>query len=111
MIKGITVNLVQLTEVGRDDFNAPIYSETVVPVDDVLVAPSTTDDITSGSELFGKKAVYTIAIPKGDSHVWEDQIVEFFGSRWHVFGYPQEGIEANIPLRWNAKWMVERYGG
>jgi hypothetical protein len=60
--------------------------------------------------LTGKKAVYTIAIPKGDEHVWEDNKVEFFGETWKVIGLPQQGIEHNIPLEWNQKWMVERYG-
>ena len=60
--------------------------------------------------MTGKKAVYNIAIPKGDDHTWEDNRVEFFGESWRVIGFPQQGIEENIPLDWNQKWMVERYG-
>ena len=109
-IRGITVILLDKAQTGTDPFGAPVYSETEIPVDNVLVAPSTVDDITSTEQLYGKKAVYTLAVPKGDAHTWQDRKVRFFGETWHVIGYPQEGIEENIPLGWNAKWTVERYG-
>lgn len=110
-IKGITVTLINKVETGRDPFNAPVYSEVRTPVDNVLVAPvNRSEHIESMERLFAKRAVYDIAIPKGDTHVWQDQVVEFFGERWRVFGFPQTGIEANIPLDWNTKWTVERYG-
>ena len=110
MIKGITVKLIEQVEVGRDRFNNPVYTESETDVENVLVAPASSDDITDSTTLYGKKAIYTLAIPKNDQHVWEDQKVRFFGETWHVFGYATEGIEANIPLCWNKKVMVERYG-
>lgn len=110
MIEGITVILYEKIEKGRDAFNAPIYEEVAEPVDNVLVCPSTTDDIVTSQDLYGKKAVYTMAIPKGDNHNWIDATVEFFGRKWQTFGFPLEGIEENIPLDWNKKVMVEAYG-
>lgn len=110
MIKGITVTLYERKETGKDDFNHPVYEETPVEVGNVLVAPASTDEILETFNLTGKKAVYNIAIPKGDNHEWQDNRVDFFGSRWRVVGFPQRGIEANIPLEWNEKWMVEKYG-
>lgn len=109
MIKGITVNLINQIEKGTDPFGNPIYKETTTAVDDVLVSPVSTDDITESLNLYGKKAVYNLAIPKGDDHIWEDQIVEFFGERWRVFGKAIQGIDENIPLRWNMKVKVEHY--
>lgn len=109
MINGITITLINLVEIGKDGFNSPIYDEVTIQVDDVLVAPSTTDDVTDSTNLYGKKAVYTIAIPKDDTNIWENQIIEFFGERWKVFSLPMTGIESNIPLRWNTKYYVERY--
>lgn len=109
MIKGITVKLYEKTEVGRDEFNHPFYKETPVEVENVLVAPVSTTEILDMKNLTGKKAVYNIAIPKGDTHAWEDNKVEFFGEMWRIIGFPQMGIEENIPLDWNQKWMVERY--
>lgn len=110
MIKGITVILYDKEQTGIDEFNRPVYKETPITVDNVLVAPSSSDDVVTTTNLAGKKAVYTLAIPKGDDHVWADRKVEFFGEVWKTFGIPLEGIEENIPLDWNKKVMVERYG-
>ena len=110
MIKGITVTLILKIQSGTDAFNRPIYEYIEEDVENVLVAPASSDDILSSQDLTGKKAVYTLAIPKGDTHNWIDATVRFFGQEWHTFGYPLEGIEANIPLNWNKKVMVEKYG-
>lgn len=108
-IKGITVILYEMKEVGKDGFNRPIYEEVEVNIDNVLVAPSSSDDIITSTDLAGKKAVYTLAIPKGDTHTWENKKVKFFDQMWHVFGFALQGIDENIPLDWNKKVMVERY--
>ncbi len=108
-IKGITVTLVDRVQTGTDPFGKPIYSDVEVAVDNVLVAPTSSDDIVNTLELTGKKAVYTLAIPKGDEHDWEDKEVRFFGKRWRVFGMALHGIDELIPLDWNMKVMVERY--
>lgn len=109
MIKGITVTLINKKQVDTDPFDAPIYEDMPINVDNVLVSPTSTEDIINQLELTGKKAVYTLAIPKGDTNKWEDQEVEFFGERWRVFGKVTQGIEHLIPLKWNKKVMVERY--
>lgn len=97
-------------QVGIDPFGKPIYDDADVQVENVLVAPVSSDDIVNQLTLTGKKAVYTLGIPKNDIHDWEDKEVKFFGQRWWTFGFPTEGIEDLIPLDWNKKVMVERYG-
>lgn len=109
MLKGITVTLISKTQAGTDPFGAPIYSDVMTEVDNVLVAPASSDDIVNQMSLTGRKAVYQLAIPKGDEHNWENAEVLFFGQRWRTFGIPLEGIEELIPLAWNKKVMVERY--
>lgn len=109
-MKGTTIQLQVKTETGRDDFNAPIYSEEWVDVENVLVAPVSTTDAIDILNLTGKKAVYQMGIPKGDTHDWNDSKVRFFGEIWQTIGFPQEGIEGLIPLSWNKKVLVERYG-
>ena len=94
----------------EDPFGNPIYTDAKIPVENVLVAPTSSDDIINQQSLTGKVAVYTLAIPKGDTHSWEDKEVEFFGQRWKTFGFSTDGIEDLIPLSWNKKVMVERYG-
>ncbi len=102
--------LVDKTQRGCDAFGAPVYDEVEIKVNNVLVAPASSTDITDALSLYGKKAVYTLAIPKGDPHIWTDKKVKFFGETWQVFGLPTIGIESQIPLDWNMKVMVERYG-
>lgn len=110
VIKGIEVTLYQKTQTGTDAFNTPIYTETPVQVSNVLVYPTTATENLELTNLYGKKAVYTLAIPKGDTHEWQDSKISFFGKDFRSFGIPQEGIEENIPLEWNKKVTVEIYG-
>lgn len=109
MIKGMPVKLYERVLSGTDEFDHPVYTETPVIVENVLVAPASTTEILDTLNLTGKKAVYNIAIPKVDSHTWQDCRVDFFGQSWRVIGLPQKGIDENIPGAWNQKWMVERY--
>lgn len=113
MIKGVTIQLVVKTQTGTDALNRPIYETDVVDVDNVLVGEPTQDEIANTLSLYGKQAKYTLAIPKGDQHKWEDTEVILpspFAGRYKTIGFPTAGIEANIPLLWNQKVVVERYG-
>lgn len=109
-MKGITVTLYERTQSGTDAFNRPEYTETPVEISNVLAAPATEagQELLDVLNLTGRKAVYTLAIPKGDTHSWEGCRVDFFGERWRVIGLPTEGIEDLIPLAWNRKVQVER---
>lgn len=108
-IHGIDVVLYEKTKTGTDALNGPVYTESAVTVHNVLVAPALSDDLPEALDLTGKKAVYTLGIPKGDTHVWEDRKVEFFGQTWRTLGFVTEGIDDLIPLSWNRKISVERY--
>lgn len=107
-IVGIPVLIVIKSQTGTNPFGEAIYSEVEETVENVLVAPASDIDIVNNNDLTGGKAVYTLAIPKGDTHNWEDATVKFFGATWKAVGIPIMGIEANIPLSWNTKVTVER---
>lgn len=109
LIQGITVTLIETRETGKDPFDHPIYEDVETDVPNVLIAPSVSDDIISSTDLAGKKLVYTLAVPKGDPHDWTDVKVRFWGHTFRTFGFPQRGIEENIPLDWNQKVTVELY--
>ena len=109
MIKGVTITLINKIETGKDPFGEPIFEDVEIEVDNVLISPTTSDDVVNLLTLTGKKAVYTLAIPKGDTNDWEDAEVRFFGEKWRTFGIPLQGIEHLIPLDWNKKVTVERY--
>lgn len=109
-IKGMTIILVDKVQIGVDPFGKPIYEDKDIEVENVIAAPVSSDDVVNQQSLTGKVAVYSLGIPKGDTHDWEDKEVKFFGQRWRTFGIPLEGMEHLIPLEWNKKVMVERYG-
>ena len=107
--KGVDVVIHIRTQTGTDSFGAPVYTDTTETVSGCLVNPSTVDDVIDETRLKGSKELYTIAVPKGDSHEWFDSTVEFFGKSWHVYARPMEGVEDLIPLKWHKKVLVERY--
>lgn len=109
-MKGTTIYLVNKTVVGEDDFGAPIYDEELEAVKDCLVGLPSTDDVTNTLAMYGKKIEYTVGIPKGDTHNWTDAEIIIWGDRFRTIGYPQTGIQENIPLRWGQNVRVERYG-
>lgn len=108
-MKGITVILYEKVKTGTDGFNHPVFEETPVEVNNVLVAPASSEGIVSEQDLQGKKETYILAIPKGDTHDWKDKKVEFFGRTFKTVNAPEEGIESLIPLSWNKKVRAERY--
>ena len=109
-MRGITITLYDKVQVGIDDFNRPIYEETPLSIENVLIGEPTTDQVIDELNLSGKRLAYTLAIPKGDTHEWTDRKVEFFGEVFRTFGKPTQGIDHLIPLSWNKKVKVERYG-
>lgn len=110
MLQGITVQLLERTQTGIDGFNRPIYTETPVDVENVLVAPLSDEEVLDTLNLTGRRATYQLGIPKTDNHTWEGHRVRFFGETWQVIGIPTEGQSELIPLSWNKKIKVERYG-
>lgn len=111
MLHGTTITLYNKAQTGTDPFNNPVYdwyAESYV-IDNVLIGEPTPEERLNELNLSGKMIAYTLGIPKGDTHEWEDQIVEFFGRRFRTFGITVEGIESNIPLFWHHKVKCERY--
>ena len=109
-MRGVTIELYNRVQSGLDDFNRPIYRETVEQVDNVLIGEPSTQEIVDELNLSGKTLAYTLAIPKGDSHEWENKRVKFFGEVFEVIGKPTQGLDHLIPLSWNKKVKVSRYG-
>lgn len=116
-LQGTSVTLYQEIQTGTDPCGAPIIELEPVEVENVLVGEPSTDDITTSTELFGKKIEYMLGIPKGDEHDWTNKKVSWtdaYGKTHTVmtFGFPITGIEANLPsqLPWHMKVRCEAYG-
>ena len=113
MLQGVTIQLLDKVQTGVDAFNRPIYTEVPESVENVLVGQPSDSDVSTALDLTGKRVAYTLGIPKGDTHSWEDKTVILpapFSGTFRTLGFSTVGIEANIPLAWNRKVMVERYG-
>ena len=74
---GRTVILYDKQQIGVDGFNRPVYEDVPVTVDNVLIGVPTAQEVTDTLNLTGKRAAYTLGIPKGDNHVWTDRKVGF----------------------------------
>ena len=108
IIHGIEITLIDKVEVGKDDFNSPVYEDKEIKVQDVIVAQPVSDDVVNALSLYGKRTEYILGIPKGDAHEWEDREVIIFGKRYRTFEHIIEGVEDLVPLRWHKKIRVER---
>jgi len=108
-LKGIDVTLYVRAQTGTDAFGAPVYEETEETVRNVLVGEPSAEAVASELQLYGRHLTYTLALPKGDAHDWNNVTVAFFGQKFRTYGGVTEGIEAMLPLSWNRKVKVERY--
>lgn len=77
LLRGIPITLYIKTQAGVDGFGAPIYTETAIVVDNVLVSPLSETEQIEQQNLTGRKVVYRLGIPKGDTHVWKNCRVNF----------------------------------
>ena len=109
-LSGRTVILYDKRQTGVDGFNRPIYEDVPITVDNVLIGIPSAQEVIDALDLTGKRAAYTLGIPKGDTHVWTDRKVEFFGEVFRTIAYPVKGQEELVPLDWGQNVMVERYG-
>jgi hypothetical protein len=112
-MRGITVTIKKKTLDGTDAFGAPVWKTTDVTVDNVLVGEPSTDDITSSTDLYGKRIDYMLGIPKGDTNDWKDVSVSWTDAygrtiSCETFGFPITGVEALIPTAWHMKVRCHR---
>lgn len=105
-LHGITVTLITRTA-ELDEHNHPTWVEHREEVANVIVGEPVQAEQEPELEVKKGRAAYTLGIPKGDTHDWEDVIVEFWGKRWRQYGRIIQSIEDLVPLDWNKKITVE----
>lgn len=112
-IHGITITLLSKTQTGVNALGEPVYTIVPIQVNNVIVAPATSQEILDIQTLTGKKITLNLGIPKGDTNVWEDRDVVLpapFDGTYHTVAYMQTGITDLVPLDWDKKIAVEKYG-
>lgn len=79
MLKGIDITLYEKTQSGTDEADAPVYTETPITVHNVLVGEPSSEAVVTELQLTGRRIAYTLALPKGDAHDWNNVRVAFLG--------------------------------
>lgn len=108
-MRGETVILIDTIIEGVDPFGAPITSEIQIQVDDVIIGSPSVNDAVNELNLTGKSLLFTLGIPKTDTHDWKDKTVIIRGQRFRTYGFPLTQTAANVPGRWNTQVKVEAY--
>ena len=101
MITGRTVTVVLRVENGRDAFNMPVWDEAAQDVDNVLVAPASTEDLAGLGRPDGDETVIVAHFPKTWSGSLRGAVLVVDGRRFEVVGDPQPYMAANTPGAWN----------
>ena len=112
-LRGRTLILYDKVETGIDPFGRSVYEDVPIEVENVLIGNPTPQEVIDTLNLTGKRAAYTLGIPKGDTNVWTDRKVrlpdDFPAGKYRTIGFPASGQDELIPLDWSQNVMVERY--
>ena len=94
------------------DSGGNIISDRDEDIENVLVQPGTTDDLTVGNRPDGITVVYTLHFPKGlESYDFRGCRIEVRGDWMEVVGDPTYYAPENTPGAWNYPVEVKRCDG
>lgn len=111
MIKGETVIVELVEQVGVDDFNTPIFEPAgQVEVNNVLVEIGEPADVRD-STRDGNRIIYTLRWPKVSYMVLDDLRVNVRGEWFSIVGSPRQFDPEQCPTEWNMTVKLEAYHG
>lgn len=100
MLRGETVQVKTFEVTGFDRFNAPQTSEVVETVDNVLVAPGSTQDLGEDRPL-GVEVKYTLYFPKTYGKTLENAEICVRGEWLKTIGFSDVYDPSFCPTDWN----------
>lgn len=110
MLRGVEVSVLRPNQVGTDRLNNPVYGEpTREVVGNVLVAPSTTEDMEA-ARMQGVTLALTLHFPKSYAASLRGCEVELpapWSDTYRVVGDPMPYMAENCPTQWNRPVNVE----
>lgn len=108
-MRGEVVEVKTFEVTGTDPFGAPIATESVVTVDNVLVAPGACSDEFESNRPSGVRVAYTLFFPKTFKDDLDGAHVRVRGrDPWlPVIGHPDHHTASHIPGNW---WMQVEVG-
>lgn len=107
-MKGETVKVKTFDATGTDPFGAPIVTEKVAIIENVLVQPGACADVVESNRPSGVSIKYTLYFPKTFDGDLEGAQVEVRGNWYDVVGRPDHFAAEVTPTDW---WMVVEVGG
>ena len=112
MITGEKVTLERYTKGPPDAMGDLVLISTTEDIENVLVQPGTTDDLTVGNRPDGVTVVYTLHIPKGyETYSFRECRLKVRGEWMEVVGAPTYYAPENTPGAWNYPVEVKRCDG
>lgn len=102
MIVGEIVKVSTTSESSIDPYGAPILTEIWSIVENVLVAPGSSKDVTGQIRPDGIEVVYELHFPKTFDEPLAGRQVEVRGEVFDVIGDPKPYTLENTPTQW---WM------
>lgn len=104
---GEEVEVKTFGKTGTDPFGAPIESETIEKVGNVLVQPGASSDVVESNRPIGVSVNYTLHFPKTFDGDLEGAKVNVRGNWYDVIGRPDHYTLENTPTKW---WMTVEVG-
>lgn len=113
-MRGLAVTLTDRVLSGWSTGGDPLWSETKIVVDNVLVGEPSPEEVAASTGVPGRRLSYILGIPKGDTTDWKARDVSWAGPdgrpiHARTFGDPVSGVEHLIPTPWHRKVRCYRY--
>ena len=111
-MKGETVTVTSRQKVGVNALNSPVYEW--VPegdVENVLVAPGSTDNLAGSIRADGVEVVFTLYWPKVDTRALKNKRVTVRGEAFEVVGDPKPYPNNLTPGEWDRPVEVKAVSG
>lgn len=110
LLTGETVTVISKT-IGYDENMDVVETTQQTQVDNVLVAPGSTADVTDTTRPYGTRASFTLGFPKTFNQPLRGCSVEVRGNTYQVIGDPHPNTESNCPTQWWYTAEVELVDG
>ena len=111
MLIGEVVEVSFFNESSRDSFNNAASVPEWELVENVLVVPGQTNDVTDSVRPDGKSVSYTLHFPKGFDRSLRGALVKVRGEEFRVVGDPKHYTLENTPTKWWLPVEVENVAG
>lgn len=111
-MKGISLTFTKKVEGAKDAFNNPTYTETVVTVDDCLIAPITEPATAREQQAMQQsRDQLRIHLPKASDADVSDSTVVWDGKVFTVDSDSVKFMTENTPTRWDRYFRAECLNG